>query len=111
MAHVRTDDDGVPFRIPDSVTLEELTVALEPLCELLNITINHIFDVPGIQIGFRSVTFVAVAPQSAEDWAADHPASNVTELGLQNHLEGFGELAQVVSVKVLIGDESDGVSR
>lgn len=101
MAEVRCDTDGRPFLVPASVTRDELNEALDPLYKLLNITKNHVFDEPGIIIGFGRVTFAAPSPKAEEDWAKDRPPANVTHLAVQGLDQGgCGEQMQMVHVQV-----------
>lgn len=92
--------------IPVSVNQADLMAALQPLYELLRVTPNHIFDIPGLQIGFGRVTFTVCSPVSEDEWAKDRPRPRVAEVDLQGQMTS--ELAQVITVEITQRDPLSG---
>lgn len=84
--------------IPASVTLDDLNAALEPLCALLGITPNHVYDIPGIHIGHERVTFVVPAVATDGEWQAETPRAPRAASPQVDDLAN--ELALVISVAV-----------
>lgn len=86
--------------IPTEVKHQALLQALQPLCELLNITPAHILAAPGIQIGSERITFAVPAPATADDWNRPHPRKRRADVNLQ--VNTAAELAQIISVRVRV---------
>jgi hypothetical protein len=96
------------FMIPETVTHEQVMEAIQPLCELLNITPSHFYDKPGLTVGFNEITFLVPGVDSVEEWTKPRPASRKAELQKQGR--GIAEeLQQFICVKVVRPDE-DGAA-
>ncbi len=95
--------DALAFRpiVPSQISRADLTAALQPLCDLLNITPNRFYDEPGMQIGHGRVTFVAPSPVTPEDWDADRPPAVRAPLSVGGVFDRGTDQVQVVVVEVM----------
>lgn len=84
-------------KIPATVCRADLLEALQPLCDLLNVTPNHFFE--DLRIGNERITLLAPVPESVEDWCSDRPKGR-KGVNVGGSTAWSAQLAQIVIVKV-----------
>lgn len=85
------------YRIPETVTRDQLIEATKPLLDLLGTTAMEVYA--AIHIGSEEVTF-AVPARQADDMS-EHPYPLKTAPGLAEPPQEFAELCHHITVKVV----------